>query len=117
MPDCKALFGLMLCAGVPVSEDVLLIYVGTLLGSSDLTVCHKVASVAWCYVGVVLSDCVSVFRGTERVKRFNYHRQPYNQTFVIDKNLKCLASFPPNIGATRMNHKTYLFTCIQRKIG
>lgn len=54
-------FAVVLFAGVPVSEDVLLIFVGTLLGRPDFTVRHKVACVAWCYTGVVLSDYVSRF--------------------------------------------------------
>lgn len=47
-------------AGVPVSEDALLIFVGTLLGNPDFTRRHKAACVAWCYAGVVLSDLVSL---------------------------------------------------------
>lgn len=45
--------------GVPVSEDVMVIFVGTLLSSTEFPIRHKVACVAWCYVGVVLSDLVS----------------------------------------------------------
>lgn len=43
---------------MPVSEDVLMIFVGTLLGSPDLTTRHKLACVVWCYAGVVMSDLV-----------------------------------------------------------
>ena len=48
-----------------MSEDVLLIFVGTLLGNPEnpeFTTVHKVACVAWCYAGVVLSDMVSLVR-------------------------------------------------------
>lgn len=43
-----------------MSEDVLIIFVGTWLGSKDITLAHKLASIAWCYAGVVLSDYVSL---------------------------------------------------------
>lgn len=36
----------------------MLIFVGTLLGSAEFSTRHKVACVAWCYAGVVISDLV-----------------------------------------------------------
>ncbi|CAM9458866.1 unnamed protein product, partial [Discosporangium mesarthrocarpum] len=50
--------------GVPVSEDALVIFVGTLLTRSDFTRSRKLSLLLWVYAGVVLSDLVTYKLGS-----------------------------------------------------
>lgn len=70
IPGLPALLG----TGVPVSEDVLLIFLGTTLGSTDIALSHKLASVAWCYAGVVASDYVRLSFSSSRRSRSRHPR-------------------------------------------
>ncbi|CAM9508116.1 unnamed protein product [Choristocarpus tenellus] len=49
--------------GVPVSEDALVIFVGTLLTQPNFSVARKVSLLAWVYSGVVMSDMVTYSLG------------------------------------------------------
>ena len=73
-----------------MSEDVLLIFVGTMLGNAEFTTSHKVACVAWCYAGVVVSDLVSAVS----IKR---KRPPSPSHCTLQENPAGLPHFSGNV--------------------